>query len=436
MTVRRFDLVGPLGQKARLDTTTGFLHATVRPTRTGVFQYRLPDGTISRELKHPEDVFEEASLESLKRLVLTRGHPRDAKGLPLDVTTDNVKRLQVGQGGDAIRRASFAGVDMPEIDATVTDKETVASITGKRRDQVSLGYRTEVVEESGEYNGQPYDRRHTKIRYNHLAVDIDAGRGGWTVAFQLDEADAVLADNPQRSTTRTDTMDKITIDGTEIELEPGKCAIIKAALERRDAKVDALASSVKAKVDAAEAAQAKLDQATAEVTKLKADAEKAKTTTVNDSADVGAHARELIEVVGRAAVVGKLDEKGTAALLDLKPGTVEGKARTLVAEIRRKVVLDAVGEEAKTLEAKGDAYFEARFDALYASVKKGDSTSALARALAGERKVDDKDDKKTDDKDLQKRLDEALNVDEPLKHADPKSYATYGIATMAATANA
>lgn len=435
MSVRRFDLVGPLGQRARLDSETGFLHASVRPTRTGVFVYRMPDGTISRELKHPEDVFDAASLESLKRLVLTRGHPRDAKGLPIDVTTENVKRLQVGQAGDDIRRVSFAGHDLPEVDATITDKATVESVTTKGRDQVSLGYRTEVVEESGEFNGEPYDRRHTNIRYNHLAVDIDAGRGGWTVAFQLDEADAVLdvPHNPTRQ-TRTDAMEKIIIDGTEVELEPGKIVIIKAALERRDAKIDALATAVKTKTDANEATQAKLDQATAEVTKLKSDADKSKTDA--GAVDVGAQTRDLIDVVGRAALVGKLDEKATAALLDLKPAVVDGKPRSLVAEIRRKVVIDALGDEGKKLEGKSDAYFEARFDALYDAIKSGDSTTALARALAGPRKTDAADPRaaKGEDKDLQQRLDAVLNVDDPLKHADPKSFVSAFDIQPAATA--
>jgi hypothetical protein len=114
--------------RARFDEETGFLHAPIRSTRTGVFEYRRKDGTISRELRHPEDVFDEASLESLKRVVLTEGHPRKSDGSPLDVTTDNVETLQVGHGGDTIRRENVGGWDHPTLDATVTRKAVVRKI--------------------------------------------------------------------------------------------------------------------------------------------------------------------------------------------------------------------------------------------------------------------------------------------------------------------
>src|SRR5690606_30921164 len=122
-------------------------------TRTGVFRYVRADGSISNELKHPDDVFEPASLETLKRLVVTRGHPRRDDGRPYDVTADNVAALQVGHGGDTIDRVKVDGEEHPKFGVTVTRREVARSIVGAdnkpKRDQVSLGYTTVLVPESG-----------------------------------------------------------------------------------------------------------------------------------------------------------------------------------------------------------------------------------------------------------------------------------------------
>lgn len=363
MPVRRTDLLGPAMSKARFDETTGFLHAPVRATRTGVLLYRRKDGTISRELKHPEDVFDAESLESLKRVVLTEGHPRKRDGSPLDVNTDNVEALQVGHAGDSIERETVGKWDHPTLSATVTRKDVVDKILNRRMDQVSMGYTTVLVEESGEYLGVPYDRRHTQIRYNHLAVAIPAGRGGPTVNIRLDEDDAVqLEDSNPEKRKRNRTMLNLTIDGATVSFEDVSLGqIVKSALEKRDAQIDAAKSEAKKKADELDATTAKLDQATKDL--------EAKTKADEEEPDMASAIVEVLDVVAKADVaLGGIDAKGRAELL----ATEVPEGSTLTATIRKAVVLKACADESEALEKKSDAYLEARFDSLVAS---GTSTS-------------------------------------------------------------
>lgn len=419
--LRRDRIGGVFGERngARIDATTGFLHASVRATRTGVFLYRRKDGSISRELRHPEDVFEPGSLESLKRVVATKGHPTEF------VTADNVKRLQVGHAGDDIRRESIDGYDHPTVGLTVTDKDVVRSIVDHDRSMVSMGYSIELVEESGEFNGEAYDRRHTKIRYNHVAVDIDQGRGGRSVNIKLDGVDAELLvedqdenepDHEPENRIDSSMKVKIKIDGVEVELDAQIASIVKDALEKRDAKIDALTDDAKTKADEADAVQAKLDAATTELEDVKKKA---------DSVDVGAAARELLEVLDQAGKFLELDDEAGE-------GTVRDGLLALdsVAAIRKAAVMAKLGDAGKALEKKSDAYFEARFDAFVeASGKsdddetKTDSTGELAKAVhtAGKPK---KGGKKADEADVEKDVADALDFEDPAKLVSAKHHIT------------
>ena len=68
-TVARYDQ-GEI--KACADfTNEGFLKCDAIVTRTGVFFYKNPDGTIRKELRHPDDVLQEESLQTMKMIPLT-----------------------------------------------------------------------------------------------------------------------------------------------------------------------------------------------------------------------------------------------------------------------------------------------------------------------------------------------------------------------------
>ena len=75
-------------------TTEGFLRGRAIVTSIGVFSYARKDGTIQRELRLPEEVFAEGTLNSMKLKPVTLNHPTEL------VTTDSADKLQVGSLAD------------------------------------------------------------------------------------------------------------------------------------------------------------------------------------------------------------------------------------------------------------------------------------------------------------------------------------------------
>ncbi|NNB91279.1 hypothetical protein, partial [Corallococcus exiguus] len=62
--VRRYDSGGTLAPPTRLPN--GWLRAEGLPTRVGIFNYRLPDGRIRKELRLEEEVFHPDSMASFR----------------------------------------------------------------------------------------------------------------------------------------------------------------------------------------------------------------------------------------------------------------------------------------------------------------------------------------------------------------------------------
>jgi hypothetical protein len=63
-------------------TPEGFLRIPAAVTRVGVFNYKQPDGSVIRELRLPEEVFNPDSLSSLKSIPITNDHPPRRDGHP------------------------------------------------------------------------------------------------------------------------------------------------------------------------------------------------------------------------------------------------------------------------------------------------------------------------------------------------------------------
>lgn len=78
----------PLGQTSF--TPEGYLKDRPILTSTGIFEYTNSDGSVRRELRLPEDVFDPESLASYKGKPIIITH--DA-GM---VTKDNVQKFQIG----------------------------------------------------------------------------------------------------------------------------------------------------------------------------------------------------------------------------------------------------------------------------------------------------------------------------------------------------
>lgn len=208
----RFDRGTIKGKTSR--TAEGYLRADAVVTRCGVFVYKNPDGSLRRELRHPDDVFNQVSLDSLKMIPLTNEHPEVKL---LDAST--AKKFQVGFTGENVRR------DENDVMATITatDSTTISEIDNGKK-EMSCGYTLDLVKESGVYEGQRYDCRQTNIIYNHVAFTT-RGRAG-SARLNLDADDAEMTNEDDKSTInnnssqRRNTMVKFRIDKDEFDADP------------------------------------------------------------------------------------------------------------------------------------------------------------------------------------------------------------------------
>jgi len=197
-------------------TPEGFIKGKAIVTRCGVFLYKNADGTIRKELRHPEDVLIPDSLESMKMIPVVDGHPPERL-----VDSSNAKRLAVGYTGELVEN------DLPYIIANmvITDKNAIEKITSKKKNELSLGYTVDLVPDVGHYYGEPYDYRQRNIRYNHLAL-VDQARAGPEARISLDGEDAVEILKEEAEVAEK-KLRKIKIDAEEYMLEDDTASAIE-----------------------------------------------------------------------------------------------------------------------------------------------------------------------------------------------------------------
>lgn len=170
--VYRLDSI-PLGKATY--TEEGYLRDRPILTSTGIFEYKNPDGTVRRELRLPEEVFDPESLKSYlgKPIIITHN-----AGL---VTKDNVHDEGVGT---ILSEGIRDGNDVrAEIIIHNTDEWKRSGLK-----ELSLGYNLDLDETPGVWNGQPYDAVQRNIRINHLALVFEA-RAGDQARLNIDGRD-------------------------------------------------------------------------------------------------------------------------------------------------------------------------------------------------------------------------------------------------------
>lgn len=326
-------------------TKSGFINAYAIVTRTGVFKYLNADGSIRRELRHPDDVFKQDSLETLRRIPITVNHPSEL------VNSDNANRYQVGSTGD-----NFA-VDGQFVMASlcVHQKSGIDAIENGKS-QLSLGYEIDLLDEVGEYNGEQYDARQTNIEYNHLAI-VDLARAGKEASIKMDSGDiiSVSSDIIKQVSSNKDSIDKtkvnqkeavmkiIVIDGVAIQVEDSEESKLKSVVDAMNKKVteaNALAAT----------AQAKADSIKAELDKT---IEKLKTETSDSVINARIANRVKLESNARNIVGDKADFTGKTD-----------------AEVKKMAV---IAFDSKANVDGGDAYVNAYFDIAVSKSTKTDN---------------------------------------------------------------
>ena len=250
-------------------------------TRIGVFEYRTADGKVSRELKGPASVLSAEALSTLKDAPVTVDHPREF------VDASSWKQHSVGHvsadpmpGEDPERPGTIVG------SLIVNDQAAIDAIDAGSLKEVSLGYYATIVDESGVYDGQDYDRVQLDPVYNHVALGgHDWGRLGPEISLRINRCDAAIecvgaagmVDPLEPAESRTDTApaierrrneeimkpivklegDRVRVDGVAFALDESGAATASEALAcaieraRKDAPEDQ-ASAVNALAEASE----------------------------------------------------------------------------------------------------------------------------------------------------------------------------------------
>lgn len=230
-------------------TDEGFVLDSPVITRTGIFDYRQPDGTIRREYRPDAEVFAPAALAGIRGKPVTDGHP----GL---VTAANSRAHTVGAVMSEGRR------DGSNVIADVVIHDTAPIDAGNT--ELSCGYAVDLDETPGEFNGERYDAVQRNIRVNHLAL-VKAGRAG-NARLNLDAAEAA---NTEEISTMTDPkVEKVRLDnGLSYDAAP------EVAHEMSKLRQDAqdLRKQVEAEKARADAAEDKAKKAEESVAKARED---------------------------------------------------------------------------------------------------------------------------------------------------------------------
>ena len=235
--VTRYDFIEI---KAAISPDTGWITDNPIVTRAGIFQYRLPNGKVRRELRTAEEVFKADSLATYRGVPITDGH----NGI---ITKDNAK----GIIGTVISPGAQDG-DNVRAELIIHDPNKLG-----QRKELSCGYTCDIDDTPGSYQGTDYDCLQRNIRINHLAVVVK-GRAG-NARLRLDSDDAVNGLFEQENEMSEVKLAVVKLDNIDYQASPE----VINALARRQEQLDAL--------------QRRFDSIEAERDTLKASAEKHKT---------------------------------------------------------------------------------------------------------------------------------------------------------------
>ena len=302
-------------------TQDGFLKGRTVGTTIGVYTYKNADGTVSRRLRLPEEVFADDSVKSLRMVPVCNTHPTEL------VTPENSKKYSVGSVGDVMQDAYRL---YPSL--CITDADALQAIREGRR-FLSCGYTADIEDKSGVWNGVAYDQIQRNIRYNHIAL-VDSPRAGDEAVMHFD---GLEIENPSKENTHM-AMKTIVLDGKEYQADEALAGIV--AKFQADSK------------DSAE----KIVKLEAERDTFKAQADKLAV----DSKDVEAKLPALVleGVKTRLALVDAAAKFGAEIKAEMTDGEI------------RKICLTKFNP-AISLDGKDDAYLTVAFDVACGMVEAG-----------------------------------------------------------------
>jgi len=342
----------------------GFLTVEIAATRTGVMPYYDWDtGEVVMELKPPEEIFSDLTMESLKGVPVTDRHP------PVMVDSINWKDFTKGSTHLDVRQED----NLLVVNETLFDDELIAYVKSGKKAQVSIGFRADLEEKSGEFNGEKYDRVQRNITINHVA-HVEQGRAGEDVSARLDSSKDLKFYGYSNKKEEADEMDYIKVenfwDGLGVENKPEFDMYLDGDTSTEDVTnwLDSFELPVKEieveKDDGIELAEVEIEGETIKVDKEDED----KLKSIKDKLDgkLDSKDSEIKKLEGRLDELEKLDvDQIVQDRLDLVE-TVKKYApkfdATGKSEKEIKAELIQKMDEDFTLEEKSDEYINARFD--------------------------------------------------------------------------
>lgn len=215
----------------------GMLRVQANLTRTGIFKYQNPDGSVRREYRPAEEVFKQDSLASFAGRPLTIGHRLDA------VDSASWREVAVGDvRDDAHREGQFVRATVQ-----VNDANTIRRVDSKELVEVSCGYRCDLDSTPGTFQGEAYDAIQRNIRLNHVALlPPDHGRAGPDVKLLLDSNQDVLVENPDVSGKRPSKCSMTDEEISKLQLELAEAKRAKAEAEGKAAAAQSIADQARA----------------------------------------------------------------------------------------------------------------------------------------------------------------------------------------------
>lgn len=218
--VKRLDSIRLDRNDSTYFTDEGYLVDHPILTSCGIFEYTNPDGSVRRELRLPEYVFDEESLKTYK-------------GKPIIITHDagvvdksNVDREQVGT---ILSEGTRDGEDV-RAEIIIHDTDAMKKSGLK---ELSLGYNLVLLEEPGVWNGEHYDAIQTQIVINHLAI-VASARAGEQARLNIDSSEKNLL----RGGKKMNVKNTRRIDGESLTPEELEQAIKEYKAKRAEEAVD------------------------------------------------------------------------------------------------------------------------------------------------------------------------------------------------------
>ncbi len=289
------------------------------------------------EYRPPEEVNRQDSLETLKNIPITWGHPVQ-NGKRVHLNAKNTSQFIKGYTTDSVEVEG----DLVKVGIVITDEKLIQEIESGRIAELSPGYDRYLDKRKGYTpKGEKFDGLQRSIVYNHLAV-VPKGRSGSRVKLITDGEDFM-----------------ITINGKTYESAEAAQLAVDTALNTEKQRADAAQAQVDVEKARADEAEAQLAE-----NKKRADA---------FDAELNSRVNALVELRSEAAKHLPKDFKFD--------GLSETEVKAAVIKARHDGI-DLEGKSAEYINARYDAIIElpelpkqSRVDTAIDNVSKGSKTA-------------------------------------------------------------